>query len=217
MKLSNNKLKKIIFGFTLAEVLITLGIIGVVAALTIPSLFNKWQDGQFKSGYKRAFSAAQQALSSANSQGLMSEVTAPGDSTNVTANWYVFANQFKVGKKCFSGNNSSCWDSTGEKFGLSWSAGAPAESTPAFLDSSGMAYSMYWSGESLFFVDTNGFDKPNQWGKDRFVLDMANEKRQPDSGLPTIIAPHPDNEGAICTQNKCETSKDYFGTSWLYN
>lgn len=29
------------FGFTLAEVLITLGIIGVIAALTLPSLIQK--------------------------------------------------------------------------------------------------------------------------------------------------------------------------------
>lgn len=29
-------------GFTLAEVLITLGIIGVIAALTIPGLITKW-------------------------------------------------------------------------------------------------------------------------------------------------------------------------------
>ena len=32
--------------FTLAEVLITLGIIGVVAALTIPTLISKYQEKQ---------------------------------------------------------------------------------------------------------------------------------------------------------------------------
>lgn len=31
-----------LFGFTLAEVLITLGIIGVVATMTIPTLRQKW-------------------------------------------------------------------------------------------------------------------------------------------------------------------------------
>lgn len=32
------------YGFTLAEVLITLGIIGVVAALTIPTLIQNYKD-----------------------------------------------------------------------------------------------------------------------------------------------------------------------------
>lgn len=32
------------YGFTLAEVLITLGIIGVVAALTIPTLMQNYKD-----------------------------------------------------------------------------------------------------------------------------------------------------------------------------
>ena len=34
--------------FTLAEVLITLGIIGIVAAITIPTLINNVQDAQYK-------------------------------------------------------------------------------------------------------------------------------------------------------------------------
>lgn len=47
--------------FTLAEVLITLGIIGVVAALTIPSLMQNIQDAGFKSAWKKQFSAFSQA------------------------------------------------------------------------------------------------------------------------------------------------------------
>lgn len=35
-------------GFTLAEVLITLGIIGVVAAMTIPAVINKYKSVQLK-------------------------------------------------------------------------------------------------------------------------------------------------------------------------
>jgi len=41
------------FAFTLAEVLITLGIIGVVAALVIPPLTNKAQSAQYKSALKK--------------------------------------------------------------------------------------------------------------------------------------------------------------------
>ena len=36
------------FGFTLAEVLITLGIIGVVAAMTMPTLLNSTQGAQYR-------------------------------------------------------------------------------------------------------------------------------------------------------------------------
>ena len=40
--------------FTLAEVLITLGIIGVVAALLLPTLFSKIQDKELESRYKKS-------------------------------------------------------------------------------------------------------------------------------------------------------------------
>ena len=50
------------FGFTLAEVLITLGIIGVVAAMTMPSLMSSTQGAQYKAAYKKALSALSQAV-----------------------------------------------------------------------------------------------------------------------------------------------------------
>ena len=50
------------FGFTLAEVLITLGIIGVVAAMTMPTLINSTQGAQYKAAYKKALSAISQAV-----------------------------------------------------------------------------------------------------------------------------------------------------------
>ena len=50
------------FGFTLAEVLITLGIIGVVAAMTIPTLMNQTGQVAFKTGMKKATSVFNQAI-----------------------------------------------------------------------------------------------------------------------------------------------------------
>ncbi|HIT92881.1 MAG TPA: type II secretion system protein [Candidatus Stercorousia faecigallinarum] len=50
------------YGFTLAEVLITLGIIGVVAAMTMPTLMNSTQGAQYKAAYKKALSALYQAV-----------------------------------------------------------------------------------------------------------------------------------------------------------
>jgi len=49
-------------GFTLAEVLITLGIIGVVAAMTIPTLMNSTGQAEFKTGFKKAISGLNQAV-----------------------------------------------------------------------------------------------------------------------------------------------------------
>lgn len=52
--------------FTLAEVLITLGIIGVVAAMTLPALLNSTQNRELESGLKTAYSTIQQGLSRMN-------------------------------------------------------------------------------------------------------------------------------------------------------
>lgn len=50
------------FGFTLAEVLITLGIIGVVAAMTMPTLLNSTNGAQYRTAYKKALSVLSQAV-----------------------------------------------------------------------------------------------------------------------------------------------------------
>lgn len=49
-------------GFTLAEVLITLGIIGIVAAMTIPGLVTNYKVKVLESKFKKADSVLQQAL-----------------------------------------------------------------------------------------------------------------------------------------------------------
>lgn len=54
------------FGFTLAEVLITLGIIGVIAALTMPALIQNKQTKELETGLKVANSLINQAIISAN-------------------------------------------------------------------------------------------------------------------------------------------------------
>ena len=46
----------------MAEVLITLGVIGVVAALTLPALINKYQKVVIKNRFKKAYSLVSQAI-----------------------------------------------------------------------------------------------------------------------------------------------------------
>nr|QGT49619.1 hypothetical protein Melaina855_0060 [uncultured Candidatus Melainabacteria bacterium] len=53
---------KKINAFTLAEILITLGIIGVVAAITIPGLINAYRAQQLRSQFLKAYSTVQQAF-----------------------------------------------------------------------------------------------------------------------------------------------------------
>ena len=49
-------------GFTLAEVLITLVIIGVIAAMTVPTLMNNTNAQEFRSALKKAISSLNQAI-----------------------------------------------------------------------------------------------------------------------------------------------------------
>lgn len=61
MKL-NIKIKRKAYAFTLAEVLITLGIIGVVAAMTLPTLIQNNRNKELQTGLKRSYSIISQAL-----------------------------------------------------------------------------------------------------------------------------------------------------------
>ena len=49
-------------GFTLAEVLITLGIIGVVAAMAMPMIVKKYQEQVYKTAYKKVYAELSEAV-----------------------------------------------------------------------------------------------------------------------------------------------------------
>ena len=55
-------MKRFCYGFTLAEVLITLAIIGVVAALSIPAVISNSQQQEFKTGLRKAVSVLNSAI-----------------------------------------------------------------------------------------------------------------------------------------------------------
>ena len=56
------------FGFTLAEVLITLGIIGVIAALTIPTLMTNYRKHVVETKLEKIYSVMNQAINLANAE-----------------------------------------------------------------------------------------------------------------------------------------------------
>lgn len=101
-KLSSNKK-----GFTLAEVLITLGIIGIVAALTIPSLMANYQKTQYVAGLKKAYAEITEALRlMANDHGCADNLECVGlfkDSATPGVNTALgneFKKYFKLSKDC---------------------------------------------------------------------------------------------------------------------
>ena len=105
-----NDCKKInkTIGFTLAEVFITLGIIGIVAAMTLPVLVNKSKDRELEVRTKKTFSEIEQAALFAQQK-----LGCPGDhsclfnplntSEEVTKN---FAQYFNGAKYCEPGANA---------------------------------------------------------------------------------------------------------------
>lgn len=93
---------------TLAEVLITLGIIGVVAAMTIPTVINKIQDAELKSLLTKEVSALSQAV-----MNLMSDNGGSLDSVfglEYTNNLLPFNNYLSMIKVCNNNLSSEgCW------------------------------------------------------------------------------------------------------------
>ena len=70
---------KRLIGFTLAEVLITLAIIGVVAALSIPAVISNSQQQEYKTGLRKAVSV----LNSAITMNMALEGESPYDNSNL--------------------------------------------------------------------------------------------------------------------------------------
>lgn len=107
MVLSNSQLK----GFTLAEVLITLGIIGVVAAITIPSLISKVQRAQIEAQVKENYSSVAQAMRMADADDV--EAMPVTVSVQGMKDWFnnFLAPYMKIERACFQ--EAGCWHKKG--------------------------------------------------------------------------------------------------------
>ena len=96
--------------FTLAEVLITLGIIGIVAAMTLPAVVSKYKDKELATRAQKTYSAISQAIKLYQAKN-----NTPGDSTGL---WDVtktsgevtesFVKYFNGAKLCLNKNQKGC-------------------------------------------------------------------------------------------------------------
>ena len=110
--------------FTLAEVLITLGIIGVVAAMTMPTLLNSTQGAQYRTAYKKVLSVLSQAvvLNVALDDYDLSQATLSQNTDGTSASLYnLFNNRMNVARVC-GGGAATCgandsWQVGDAKFG----------------------------------------------------------------------------------------------------
>jgi len=205
--------------FTLAEVLITLGIIGIVAEMTIPTLMNSVGDQVNKVGYKKAYSVASQAWLMAYNDGNVTNCTDWFDGTCNKANFNEFKKQVKISKDC-GNDTASCWNMSGEK---SWTNQWPSTSANSFIDPSGFAWTQLRNSSDTtpeILVDTNGDKKPNKYGKDRAIFRLWYD---PNTSAPKvyIIQDCPgvattemdiNNQNLVCPSNA--TSPCWY-TSWI--
>ncbi len=172
--MKNYNLRK---GFTLAEVLITLGIIGVVAALTIPTLISNYQEKQTLTKLQKTYSTLKNALELGKVEhgdyDTWSWNQIPvTNAERIKYFWetYGFPN-LKVVKKCFPVSDE-CVDTM---YFLSGTSISNSSTRGAFILEDGTSVYTWASSGDFFphifiFVDLNGRNKPNIVGKDIFVM-----------------------------------------------
>lgn len=172
------------FGFTLAEVLITLGIIGIVAALTIPGLITKCKEMQYRVTYKKVYSSLNQAMKYAQEDDgidltLSAErINGVMRTNNIGEIFKYISRYYKATTTCFDNNADKCWVCEKGEAGYIPN-GAPDwlgcnKRSYSFVDANGVAYYLYDNTEFPVLIDVNGDRKPNQLGRDRFVMFFGN-------------------------------------------
>ena len=204
-------------GFTLAEVLITLGIIGIVAAMTIPTLMQKYYEKQTVSRLKETYSILTQALKLCGEEnGYPEEWGITGrneESTAIIAEKimpYLKINidcgmKMEKSDKCFP-ESMQRLNGSGGKFNTKNESRyyvSLLNGTSLAIESAETFHDMYL----YFLVDTNGAAPPNIWGKDIFEFTY-----KPNLGL--VPSGHPDNADNSY-KTTCKDIGDYgFGCAY---
>ena len=169
-------------GFTLAEILITLAIIGIVAALTIPSVISNYQQQEFKTGLKKAVSVLNEAIQTNIAQ----EGETPYENANLMSYLQRHMNILKTGrlwaKRLKShdggfGSNEVFYTTDGMRFELRYYSEEPElilhesgekvrKNNTEYNGSYCGSYGLYTNTKTknppcVITVDVNGDKKPN--------------------------------------------------------
>lgn len=217
MAKSSNKVK--IYSnkaFTLAEVLITLGIIGVVVMMTIPTLKDKIEQQQNIVAWKKAYSTidnAQRQIMNDNGGDL--RLGFPGVSGDTAASFNNFAKGWipylkvikncdlnkSITDKCYSGTMKALTDDyTATNYSSFASSLVLSDGTILFFypGSASNCAGVTFCSDTHIFVDVNGSKLPNRFGKDIFTIHYNTSKKL---FLPNLT-PNPvcSGSGYYCSQ-----------------
>ena len=185
--------------FTLAEVLITLGIIGIVAAMTIPSMISNFQKREIETRLKEDYSIFSQVNKMMIENDVAFNMTAIDGSIRELRNWldkYAFP-YMKVARVC-NQPTVGCWSGpatylNGRIFGCS--AGGCGDSWVSFVMNNGTKVATDIGNNAQLrdemgvdseadsclkmYVDVNGDKKPNKFGVDIFLMTFTEDGFMP--------------------------------------
>ena len=205
--------------FTLAEVLITLGIIGVVAAMTMPSLIQNYQEKATVTKLKKFYSLVSQAyVSILNDEG-GSDTLQAGDDLEMMKK---FGKYLKYQKTC--GRNKGCFPNvtyksvTGNGYNK-WEDDTTYRSRAILTDGTLIMFNLNAlrnNSDNFYaqiYVDINGFKGPNQLGRDFFYFYISPEKIVP-GGAKVLETIFPDQK----FDENCIQQNGYACAAWvIYN
>ena len=163
--------------FTLAEVLITLGIIGVVAAMTMPTLVSHYRHKVLETQFKKAYSTLSQAVIPIQTQLLSCP---SGNKNDIRELLFEQFKKIDVNKNSKRYNNKFKTYTKKETSALIHANCLDPSVQPAFTgfetivaDGVTIAFCTNNSYGNMISIDTNGFEKgPNAFGHDLFFFHL---------------------------------------------
>jgi prepilin-type N-terminal cleavage/methylation domain-containing protein len=178
--------------FTLSEVLITLGIIGIVAAITIPHLISDYKNRKFSAILKEDYSILQQIARIGKEEHLLPYEETRPDNKNSMEDWFDrnIKNNMKLSRICYW-TGTGCWAQHMEYLtGKKNSTAFCGNNTISFILNNGSSMCIedlykswvFLSGSGLtivLYIDVNGENSPNVYGKDIFVLAVNDDEFVP--------------------------------------